>query len=361
MRIMSSKAFTAGCLGYSLTADEIAFYRDERPWGFIIFLWNIDEPAQVQDLCASFRDAVGDPNAPILIDQEGGRVRRLQPPHWQNYPSAAALADLYKDNPEDSIRAVWLMSRLHAFDLLKLGVTINCLPVLDVQLPSAHDSIGDRSYGRDPHMVAKLGRAACDGLLAGGVMPVIKHMPGQGRSKLDSHLELPVVEATLAELEASDFIPFKALSDVSMAMTAHIVYQDLDPNCPATTSSMIISQIIREKIGFDGLLMSDDVSMNALSGDCGERSKSVFDAGCDVVLHCNGKMDEMQLVAENSPELSGKSLERAINAMKGVGQCDASDEQALRAEFAELVAKTTQPEETKANKPNDDSSKEPQH
>jgi len=333
---MGSKAFTTGCLGYSLTADEIAFFRDERPWGFIIFLWNIDEPAQVQDLCASFRDAVGDPNAPILIDQEGGRVRRLQPPHWQTYPSAAALAGLYKDNPEDSIRAVWLMSRLHAFDLLKLGVTINCLPVLDVQLPSSHDSIGDRSYGRDPQMVANLGRAACDGLLAGGVMPVIKHMPGQGRSKLDSHLELPVVEATLAELEASDFIPFKALSDVSMAMTAHIVYQDLDPNCPATTSSMIISQIIREKIGFNGLLMSDDVSMNALSGDCGERSKSVFDAGCDVVLHCNGKMDEMQLVAENSPELSGKSLERAINAMKGVGQCDASDEQALRAEFAEL-------------------------
>ena len=344
---MDSKAFTAGCSGYSLTADEIAFFRDEKPWGFILFLYNIDEPSQVQDLCASFRDAVGNPDAPILIDEEGGRVQRLRPPHWQNYPSAAALADIYKDNPEDGERAVWLMSRLLAFDLLKLGITINCLPVLDVQLPSGHDSIGDRSYGRDPQMVTKLGRAACDGLLAGGVMPVIKHMPGQGRSKLDSHLELPLVEATLAELEASDFIPFKALSDISMAMTAHIVYQDLDPIYPATTSSMIISQIIREKIGFDGLLMSDDVSMNALSGDCGERSKSVFDAGCDVVLHCNGKMDEMQMVAENSPELSGKSLERATKAMKGVGQCDASEEQALRAEFTELTTKIKQAAEAK--------------
>lgn len=358
---MGSKAFTSGCLGYSLTADEIAFFRNERPWGFILFLRNIDEAAQVQDLCASFRDAVNDPDAPILIDQEGGRVQRLRPPNWQKYPSAATLADIYKDSSEDGMRAVWLMSRLHAYDLLKLGITINCLPVLDVLLPSAHDAIGDRSYGRDPHMVTKLGRAACDGLLAGGVMPVIKHMPGQGRSKLDSHLELPVVEATLTELEASDFVPFKALADISMAMTAHIVYQDLDPDCPATTSSMIISQIIRKKIGFDGLLMSDDVSMNALSGDCGERSKSVFDAGCDVVLHCNGKMDEMRLVAENSPELSGKSLERAIGAMKGVGQCDESDEQALRAEFVALIADTSKLEEPKAKIQQYDSSKEPQH
>ena len=345
-------------MGYSLSVDEIAFFRGECPWGFILFLRNIDEPAQVQDLCASLRDAVGNPDAPILIDQEGGRVQRLRPPHWQKYPPAAALADIYVGNPKDGIRAVWLMSRLHAFDLLKLGITINCLPVLDVLVPSAHDAIGDRSYGRDPRMVTKLGRAACDGLLAGGVMPVIKHMPGQGRSKLDSHLELPVVEATLTELEASDFIPFKALADISMAMTAHIVYQDLDPVCPATTSSMIISQIIREKIGFDGLLMSDDVSMNALSGDCGERSKSVFGAGCDVVLHCNGKMGEMQMVADNSPELSGKSLERAINAMKGVGQCDAGDEQVLRAEFAELIAKAPKMEKTKAKIHNDDGSRE---
>lgn len=359
MRIMGSKAFTTGCLGTSLSSDEIAFFRDERPWGFILFLYNISEPAQVQDLCAAMRDAVGDPDAPILIDQEGGRVQRFRPPHWAKYPAAGKLAEIYHKNPLDGLRATWLMSRLLAFDLLKVGVTINCLPVLDVLIPSAHDAIGDRSYGQDPDMVTKLGRAACDGLLAGGVMPVIKHMPGQGRSKQDSHLELPVVTATLAELEATDFVPFKALSDISMAMTAHIVYQDLDAKKPATTSSMLISEIIRKKIGFDGLLMSDDVSMNALSGDCGQRSKSVFDAGCDIVLHCNGKMDEMQLVAANSPELSGKALERATKAMIGVGQCDESDEQALRAEFAELTAAVCAPIETKAQKTDNGSEKDP--
>lgn len=344
---MGTKAFTAGCLGLSLTADEIAFYRDERPWGFILFLRNIDNPGQVQDLCASMRNAVGNPDAPILIDQEGGRVQRFRPPHWAKYPPAGKLAEIYRTNPEKGERAVWLQSRLLAFDLLKLGVTINCLPVLDVLIPSAHDAIGDRSYGQDPKMVTKLGRAACDGLLAGGVMPVIKHMPGQGRSRLDSHLELPVVEATLAELEATDFVPFKALSDISMAMTAHIVYQDIDPNNPATTSSTLISQIIRKKIGFDGLLMSDDVSMNALSGDCGQRCKAVFGAGCDIVLHCNGKMDEMRLVAANSPELAGKALSRAKKAMIGVGKCDESDEQVLRTEFADLIAEIYSPAKTR--------------
>lgn len=335
---MGAKSFTAGCLGLSLSAEEVAFFRKERPWGFILFARNIDEPSQVADLCASMRDAVGNVDAPILLDQEGGRVQRLKPPHWAKYPPAAAIGALYRHDEASGLRASWLMSRLHAFDLLKLGITIDCLPVLDVLAPSAHDAIGDRAYGSDPMLVANLGRAACEGLTAGGVMPVIKHMPGQGRSKTDSHLELPVVDATRAELEAVDFIPFKMLADIKMAMTAHIVYPELDSANPATTSKTVISQIIRGELAFDGLLMSDDVSMHALSGDCGERCKAIFAAGCDLVLHCNGDMDEMRLVADNSPELQGKSLERANEAMATAGNTDDSDEQALRDEFAALMA-----------------------
>jgi len=335
---MGAKSFTAGCLGHVLSADEIIFFRDECPWGFILFARNIDNPSQVHDLCASFRDAVGDDAAPILIDQEGGRVQRLKPPHWAKYPAAKKIGTIYQSGEEAGIRASWLLSRLHAFDLLKLGVTVDCLPVLDVITPGAHDAIGDRSFGNDPHMVAQLGRAACDGLIAGGVMPVIKHMPGQGRSRTDSHLELPVVDASYSELEVNDFVPFKALADVHMAMTAHIIYSAIDPESPATTSSTLISEIIRREIGFDGLLMSDDISMQALSGDCGDRSKAIFAAGCEIVLHCNGKMQEMQLVAANSPELTGKTLERAKQAMTGAGISDASDEKTLREEFEALLA-----------------------
>ena len=344
---MASKAFTAGCLGHSLTADEAAFFRDEKPWGFILFLRNIDTPQQVRQLCAELRAAVGDPNAPILIDQEGGRVMRLKPPHWQKYPPAASLGRLYRQNKNQGLRATWLMSRLIADDLLDLGITINCLPVLDVLARDAHDAIGDRAYGNSPQMVAELGRAACEGLLSGGVMPVVKHMPGQGRSSQDSHYDLPVVAATARELEENDFVPFKALADISMAMTAHIVYPAFDPDNPATTSSTIISRIIRDNIGFDGLLMSDDVSMNALSGDCGQRSKAVFDAGCDIVLHCNGNMEEMRLVAENSPELSGKSRQRATLAMARSGQTDKNDMTALRQEFSGLLATVASQNETR--------------
>ncbi len=335
---MGAKSFTAGCLGLTLNADEIAFFRDEKPWGFILFARNIDEPSQVADLCASMRDAVGNEKAPVLIDQEGGRVQRLRPPHWAKYPPAAAIGALYLQDKLLGLRASWLMSRLHAFDLLKSGITIDCLPVLDVLAASAHDAIGDRSYGSDPGLVAELGRAACEGLVAGGVMPVIKHMPGQGRSTLDSHLELPVVSASLEELEKVDFIPFDRLSHIKMAMTAHIVYSALDADNPATTSKSVIDKIIRGKLGYDGFLMSDDVSMNALSGDCGERSSAIFAAGCDLVLHCNGKMDEMRLVAGNSPELAGKSLERANAALEGVGICDDNDEQMLRDEFFAMMA-----------------------
>lgn len=338
---MASKCFTSGCLGQSFTADEMAFFRRERPWGFILFARNISEPAQVADLCAEFRQLVGNPHAPILIDQEGGRVQRLRPPHWARYPPGDTIGQIYLRNQQNGLRAAWILSRLHAFDLLKLGINVNCLPVLDVAFPSAHEAIGDRAYGRDASMVASLGRAACDGLLAGGVKPVVKHMPGHGRSKADSHHQLPRVEAPLAELEAVDFVPFVALADIPMAMTAHIVYAAVDPVNPATTSSVVISQIIRQKIGFQGLLLSDDVSMNALSGDCGERCKAIFAAGCDIVLHCNADSSEMHLVADNSPEMSGDVLRRATLAMQGAGEVDDSDEQALRDEFAQLMALTT--------------------
>ncbi len=312
---MASKAFTVGCAGLELTVDEISFIRDERPWGLILFARNIDNPWQVSELCAAFRNVVGDDHAPVLIDQEGGRVQRFCPPHWAKYPAAAVIGAIYQANEETGLRASWLLSRLHAFDLLKLGITIDCLPVLDVITPGAHDAIGDRSYGDNPDMVTKLGRAASNGLIAGGVMPVIKHIPGQGRSKSDSHLELPVVDATKAELETVDFVPFKALCDVKMAMTAHIVYPAIDSDNPATTSKTLISEIIRKEIGFDGLLMSDDVSMQALSGDYGQRCRAIFAAGCELVLHCNGEMDEMIEVAANSPEMTGKTLKRAQKAM----------------------------------------------
>ncbi len=335
---MAAKSFTTGCLGLSLTADEYAFLKNERPWGLILFAHNIDEPQQVAELCAAFRDAVGDQNAPVLIDQEGGRVQRLKPPNWAKYPPAAAIGALYQNNRQQAHRAAWLLARLHAFDLLKLGITINCLPVLDVITPGAHDAIGDRSFGNSPKMVIELGQSVCDGLIAGGVMPVIKHMPGQGRSKADSHDVLPVVDASRDQLEKTDFVPFKALASVKMAMTTHIVFRAIDPTCPVTTSKTMISQVIRKELGFDGLLLSDDVSMKALSGDCGQRSKQIFAAGVDIVLHCNGDMTEMKDVAANSPEMSGKTLARAQQAMQGIGIVDASDEQALRDEFATVLA-----------------------
>ena len=336
---MTHKAFIAGCSGQSLTETERAFFAAERPWGFIVFARNIDNPDQVTRLSAQLRESVDNEHAPILIDQEGGRVQRLRPPHWTDYPAAAQLGAIFNNSPDTAMRAIWLMSRLHAFDLLPLGINVDCLPVLDVPSPGMHDVIGNRAYGPTPLHVATMGQAACDGLKAGGVLPVIKHIPGHGRATADSHLDLPQVDASLQELEAVDFPPFAALSSEPMAMTAHIVYSALDPVAPATTSKVVIDEIIRGKLGFDGLLMGDDVSMKALAGSFADRTAQIFDAGCDVVLHCNGDMVEMQAVASKTPELTGKALDRANAALAATDGVDDSDEKQVREEFATILAK----------------------
>ena len=332
-----SKAMILGAAGTTLTRDEIAFFSDQRPWGFILFARNVSEPRQVADLVAALRAAVGNDGAPVFIDQEGGRVQRLRPPIAPHYPCGAELGGLYRRDRDRGRRAAWLMSRLHAFDLGRLGINADCLPVLDVPVAGAHDVIGDRAYGHDPEQVAELGRAAADGLLAGGVLPVIKHIPGHGRARVDSHKSLPIVDASLAELRDHDFVPFRALSAMPMAMTAHLVYTAIDPDSPATTSARVIGRIIREEIGFDGLLMSDDVSMNALSGDFAVRSQAILAAGCDVVLHCNAVMEEMRAVAQAAPPLGGRALQRAVAALGRLERPDPTIEAFAREEFDGLL------------------------
>ncbi len=333
-----SKAMILGSSGPTLTADEVALYRDERPWGFILFARNCVEPAQITDLVASMRDAIGRPDAPVLIDQEGGRVQRIRPPMIERYPSAAVLGELYRQDRDKGLRATWLMSRLHAFDLMKFGINVDCLPVIDVPVEGASNVIGDRAYGFDPKTVAEMGQAAADGLKAGGMLPVMKHMPGHGRGMADSHHELPVVTASRAELEAHDFLPFVAMKDELMAMSAHIVFTAIDPDEPATISRKVIDEIIRGHIGFDGLLMSDDTSMNALKGTIGERAARIVGGGCDIVLHCNGVMDEMKAVVKEAIPLAGDALRRARAVEAAFGAGDGLSEEAVRAEFHGLLA-----------------------
>ncbi len=306
---IAPRAFICGCAGVALSADEIAFIRQWRPWGLILFKRNIGAPADVAALTARFREIVGRADAPVLIDQEGGRVQRMGPPHWPKYPPAAAFAGI------GGVEVARDAARLMANDLRAVGVTVDCLPVLDVPAPDGHQIIGDRAYGPTPAVVAEFGRAVAEAMLAGGVLPVIKHIPGHGRALADSHLELPVVHASRAELEATDFAPFRALADMPVAMTAHVVYTALDPAGPATTSARVVADIIRGHIGFDGLLMSDDMSMKALGGSFGERAAATFRAGVDLALHCNGDLGEATAVAEVAPILGGRSLERAERAL----------------------------------------------
>ena len=303
-----------GCAGHRLTAEEQALFRDVRPWGFILFKRNVDSPDQVRALTAALRACVDRADAPILIDQEGGRVQRLGPPHWPVYPPGRAYGRV---SPDPLVRReiARLGARLMAHDLAQLGINVDCVPVLDVPAPDGHEIIGDRAYGDAPDEVAVLGRAAAEGLIAGGVLPVIKHIPGHGRARADSHLDLPVVEASLAELEARDFPPFRALSDMPMAMTAHVVYAAIDRRAPATTSRRAVRRIIRGSLGFDGLLMSDDLSMKALSGDFAQRARGALAAGCDVVLHCNGDMAEMRAVLDGTRALAGRPKARAAAAL----------------------------------------------
>jgi beta-N-acetylhexosaminidase len=312
---VSITAAILGCSGPILTPEERTFFRRVKPWGFILFKRNVETPDQVRALVDALRDTVGRADAPVLIDQEGGRVQRLGPPHWSRYPPGRAFGDLSGNDPLVRREITRLGARLMAHDLAALGVNVDCVPVLDVPDPSGHEIIGDRAYGKTAEEVALLGRAAAEGLIAGGVLPVIKHIPGHGRAMADSHLELPVVDASFEELDGRDFAPFRVLSDMPMAMTAHVIYSAIDRKRPATTSRKVMRRVVRGAIGFDGLVMSDDLSMKALSGDFAERAADSRSAGCDVVLHCNGDMAEMKPVVKGAGELRGRAATRAKAAL----------------------------------------------
>jgi len=334
-----ANAFITGIEGLSLGANERAFLRDADPWGFILFRRNVDTPGQVRALVAELRDTVGR-NAPVLIDQEGGRVQRLAPPHWPSYPPGAFYGAIYDRDRAAGLAAAKLGARLIASDLFALGIDVDCLPLADVPVSAADPVIGNRAYGMTPAKVAAIGAAVAQGLIEGGVLPVLKHIPGHGRATADSHHRLPVVEVDRATLESSDFAAFRPLAKLPLGMTAHVVFSAIDPVAPATTSGTMVREVIRQHIGFDGLLMSDDVSMNALSGTLAERTRAALRAGCDVVLHCNGKLDEMQAVAQESPPLAGDAARRADAALAARRKPADFDIAAAREEFAALMATT---------------------
>ena len=331
-----SAACILGCAGQALGADERAFFREVRPWGFILFARNLGDAGQVRRLVEDLREAAGDERALVFIDQEGGRVQRLRPPLARNRRPAALFGSLWRKRPEEAEEAVRLNHRLLAHELAALGIDADCAPCLDLRVPGAHDIVGDRSFSAEPNAVAALGRAAIDGLLAGGVAPVVKHIPGHGRAGADSHFDLPVVGTPEAVLEQTDFAPFRALADAAMAMTAHVVYSAVDPDLCATLSRRVIGTVIRGFIGFDGLLMTDDLSMKALGGTFEDRARGALDAGCDVLLHCNGDMGEMRAVASAAPELSGRAAERAAAARGVARRSQTFDAAAAEARLADL-------------------------
>jgi beta-N-acetylhexosaminidase len=313
------RAFISGCAGPRLTEDEWRFFRDARPCGLILFRRNCETPDQIRALISDFHDVCASPDAGpgrplVLIDQEGGRVQRLGPPLWRRYPPGRFFGEIYARDRGAGLQAARLGARLIARDLLALGITVNCAPVLDLPAPGAHDVIGDRAYGETVEQVTALGRAVAEGYLEGGVLPVIKHIPGHGRACVDSHAALPVIAESRETLAATDFQPFRALADMPLAMTAHVLIPDLDPDLPASASPAIIEGVIRREIGFDGLLMCDDIGMGALSGPIGIRAEAVLDAGCDIVLHCSGNLAEMEAVAAAAPELGGEAERRFVAA-----------------------------------------------
>ncbi len=287
------KAIIFGCAGPHLTEAEARFFAETQPFGFILFGRNCEDPDQVRALVGACRAAVGREDAPVLIDQEGGRVARLGPPHWRKVPAAREFGALYERNRQAGISAAETNARLIGSELAALGISVDCTPVLDVPAKDGHDIIGDRAFASDPATVVALGRAVCAGLAAAGILPVMKHIPGHGRARSDSHHALPVVEAPLDELRAVDFAPFAAMADAPLAMTAHVLYSAVDAERPATTSPRVVGDIIRGEIGFKGILLSDDINMNALSGDLAARTQASLMAGCDIALHCSGVIQEM--------------------------------------------------------------------
>jgi beta-N-acetylhexosaminidase len=319
-----------GCAGLELSAAEADFFRAADPFGFILFARNCQTPDQIRELVTALRESVGRPEAPVLIDQEGGRVARLKPPQWRAAPPASYFGRMASHDRARAHEALRINTTLLAAELADLGIDVDCVPLLDLHFLGAHDVIGDRAFGGDPDLVADLGRIVCETMLEGGVMPVAKHIPGHGRARVDSHHELPVVDTSAAELEASDFRPFQALADAPWGMTAHVIYTALDDAAPATTSRKVIDNVIRGWIGFDGLWLSDDLSMQALSGSLGERATASLAAGCDVALHCNGKPEEMEQVAAAVGPLTAEAKRRIAAARARLGKPEPVDQAALQ-------------------------------
>ena len=333
---MAARAFITGLSGLNVSANERAFLREAQPWGLIIFKRNVNSPQQVTELTKSFRDAVGWA-APVLVDQEGGRVQRLGPPHWPIFPPGSRYGAIYDRDVASGLAAARLGGHLIAAELSVLGIDVDCLPLADVLAPGGDPVIGDRAYGTEPGKVAAIAGAIAQGLLAGGVLPVLKHLPGHGRASVDSHAKLPVVDTDRATLESTDFAAFRPLASLPLGMTAHVVFSAIDPVAPATTSVTMVREVIRGFIGFRGLLMSDDVSMKALSGTIAERSRAAFAAGCDVVLHCNGDLNEMSAVASQAPELKGAAAQRAEAALAQRKAPEEFDVEAARKIFTQMV------------------------
>jgi beta-N-acetylhexosaminidase len=338
------RAFISGIAGPALNENERTFLRDAQPWGIILFRRNVGSPSALRALTDDLRSTLGR-DAPIFVDQEGGRVQRLGPPRWPAYPPGAAYGALYDRDREAGLAAARLGARLIAADLAALGIDVDCWPVADVPIPGADPVIGDRAYGHDAGKVALLAGAIAEGLGAGAVLPVLKHIPGHGRATADSHVKLPVVAAERTLLEATDFAVFRALAALPMAMIAHVVFTAIDPVAPASVSPIIVGEVIRDSIGFAGLLMSDDISMGALSGSIGERTRAAIAAGCDLVLHCNGEMSEMRAVASAAPVLAGEAARRASIALAAKRTEDPIDLAAGRAEFLRLMRPVWQPAE----------------
>ncbi|MCV2864723.1 glycoside hydrolase family 3 N-terminal domain-containing protein [Albidovulum sediminicola] len=322
-----------GCQGPALGAGEAAFLREANPLGFILFARNIEAPEQVRRLTDALREAVGR-DAPVLVDQEGGRVQRLRAPHWREW--LPPLDQVEASPPEVMERGIWLRYRLIADELHKVGIDANCAPSADIAGPDTHPFLRNRCFGSDAATVTRAARAAANGLLAGGVLPVLKHIPGHGRAVADSHLELPTVTAPEAELTRTDFAPFKALSDLPIGMTAHIRFTAIDPDRPATASPVMID-LIRRRIGFQGLLLTDDITMQALSGTPAERARAAMTAGCDIVLHCNGTIEEMAGTVDAAGGMSDEALRRAATALAARERPEPIDTALLEAELETLL------------------------
>ena len=334
------RAVIFGCHGLELGDGERRLFADARPLGFILFERNCRSPDQVRALVGALREAVGRLDAPVLIDQEGGRVSRLKPPGWRMPPPARRFGELAAADEAAGRKAAWLNARLMADELAGLGITVDCAPVLDIPAPGGHQIIGDRAFGDEPATVSLLGAETCRGLLAGGVLPVIKHIPGHGRARADSHLELPAVAASRDELAAVDFEPFRALNQMPWGMTAHVLYTAIDADAPATVSPGLINDVIRGEIGFDGVLLSDDLGMKALSGGLVDRARAALAAGCDVALHCSGDLAEMVAVAAVVAPLGDAALERLARGHDLAARARAPAPPDMAAQLDALMAQT---------------------